>query len=195
MSDQPTSPPRQRRSSFVEFFGGRSGSNTAASGSPPSTAVPSAPSAIQHRRGTSISALGLNSGNQGGTQGQTNPYTAFARQRRASVASSSASTSPEFKNSFGDEPAVIEEDDTLKPSSNPPSSPFARRLSFGAQALRDVKQGSPGSPGAGRQPSSSLFTLSENNDENNAPSLQRRVSSGTAKTAGKSHGLPLFRSV
>jgi hypothetical protein len=56
--------------------------------------------------------------------------------------------------------------------------------------MRDVRQGNgPGSPGAGRRPSSSLFTLNENN-ENNDP--QRRTPSGTAKTGGKSRGLLFF---
>jgi len=61
------------------------------------------------------------------------------------------SSSPDFKNSFGDEPAVLEEDDTARATINPPSSPsFARRVSFGAQALRDVRLGgSPGASGGG----------------------------------------------
>ena len=190
MSERPTPPSNQRRSSFVEFFGGRGNSSSAVSSSPPSAAVPPSPSAPQHRRGISISTLGMTGGGAGGAQGQSNPYTAFARQRRASVATSSASSSPEFKNSFGDEPAVIEDDEFVKPPANTPASPFARRLSFGAQALRDVKAG-PGSPGAGRRPSTSLFTLDEKHNENQPPS-RSRVSSGTAKTAGKSRGLPLL---
>ncbi|EXJ61365.1 uncharacterized protein A1O5_11923 [Cladophialophora psammophila CBS 110553] len=100
------------------------------------------------------------------------------------------SSSPDFKNSFGDEPAVLEEDDPSRATIHPPSSPsFARRVSFGAQALRDVRLGgSPGAAGGGRRPSSSLFTLNEN-FENAIPS--RRATSGTAKTAGKSRGLSL----
>jgi hypothetical protein len=196
MSEQPQSPPRQRRSSFVDFFNPRASSSSAVSSSPPS-AVPPSPGALQHRRGISVSTLGLTaggSGGAGGAQGQSSPYTAFARQRRASVATSSASSSPEFKNSFGDEPAVVEEDDTVRPASNNQGNPFARRMSFGAQALRDVKQGnSPGSPGAGRRPSSSLFTLDENHNEN-ASCHQRQISSGMAKTEGKSLGLSLSAS-
>ena len=131
----------------------------------------------------SITTMGLTAN----ANGQNGPFNAFARQRRASVATSSASGSPEFKNSFGDEPAVIEEDDTARASPNASTS-FGRRLSFGAQALREVKQGnSQGSPGAGRRPSSFLSTLDENN-ENKTPS--RPVSSGKAKTPGKDRGLP-----
>ena len=195
MADQndPPSPPlnHRRRSSIVEMFHPRASSNnTAMSSSPPSAAVPPSPGVPQHRRGTSITSLGLTTN----PTSQSSPYDAFARQRRASIATSSASGSPDFRNSFGDEPAVLEEDDQTRATIQPPSSPsFARRVSFGAQALRDVRQG--GSPGAtggtggGRRPSSTLFTLDENS-ENATPS--RRAASGTAKTAGKSRGLSFY---
>ena len=198
MSD-PNSPPspQRRRSSFVDLFTSRpnmSATNPAAtnsmSSSPPSAAaVPPSPNPPQHRRGTSITALGLSTN----PQGQTSPFGAFAKQRRASVATSSSSGSPEFRNSFGDEPAVLEDDDTVKPMGNTSSSPtLGRRLSFGAQALRDVKQSNgPGSPVAGRR-SSNLFTLSESNENKTLqpPSQgQGGGSSGSAKTAGKSRGL------
>lgn len=202
MSDQNSPPPPQRRrSSFVDMFTSRpnvSNANntatTAMSSSPPSAAVPASPNPPQHRRGTSFTALGLTTTGQG----QSSPFNAFARQRRASVATSSGSGTPEFKNSFGDEPAVLEDDETGSPPMNKPSSPsgLGRRLSFGAQALRDVNQGGSGSPGAGRRPSSSLFTLSESSENLPPQSLsqtQGGSSSGTAKTAGKSQGLSLYR--
>lgn len=81
-------------------------------------------------------ALGLS----GSANSQDSPYNAFSRQRRASISTTSASGSPEFRNSF-DESAVIEDDDKVGPINSPPSPSFARRLSFGAQALRDVRQG------------------------------------------------------
>jgi hypothetical protein len=78
---------------------------------------------------------------------------------------------------------VVEEDDSVQA---PPSPSFARRVSFGAQALRDGRlAGSPVAAGGGRRPSSSLFTLDETS-ENAASS--RRTPSGTAKTGGKSRG-------
>jgi hypothetical protein len=124
----------------------------------------------------------------GNANGQTSPYNAFARQRRASVATSTASGSPEFKNSFGDDPVVIEEDDGPKSPTTNPAGSFARRVSFGAQAMRDAKQGSgSGSSGAGRRPSKSLFSLSENTE--NDPPPRARVPSDMAKTSGKSRGL------
>ncbi|KAK5045321.1 hypothetical protein LTR84_009427 [Exophiala bonariae] len=176
----PPSPPNRRRPSIVDMFNPRSLSTTATmSSSPPSTAVPANPSATQHRRGTSITSLGLTTN----PSNQTSPFGAFARQRRASIATSSASGSPDWRNSFGDEPAVIEEDDQTRATIQPPASPsFARRVSFGAQALRDVKGGgSPAASGGGRRPSS-LFTLDENS-ANATPS--RQVASGTAKTIGE----------
>ena len=187
MSERPGSsaggsdPAQRRRSSFVEFFNSRSASNPQTSSSPPSTTAPTAIPKQPHSRSLSI-ALGLSSS----SPAQSTPYNAFARQRRSSI-STSGTGSPEFRNSFGDEPAVIEEDDTMKASANPPASPppspsFGRRLSFGAQALRDVRQGgnNAGAPSGGRQPSSSLYTVGEN-QENNAPT--------TATTTGKSRGL------
>ena len=170
-------PPQRRRSSFVEFFQSRTAPNAPTSSSPPSNSTPTAiPKSTGHNRSLSA-ALGLSTS----SPSQSNPYNAFQRQRRASV-TTSGSGSPEFRNSFGDEPAVIEEDEPMKPMGNTPPSPsFGRRLSFGAQALRDVRQASgPGSPGAGRQPSSSLYTLSEG-QETKAPR--------TAATGGKSRGL------
>jgi len=187
MSDQPSAspPPHRRRSSIVDLFSPRGGNNTNAVSSSPPSGSASSSNAPQHRRGMSITTMGLASS----APGQASPYDAFARQRRASIAASSASSSPDFKNSFGDDPVVVEDDENVKSPTGNHSGSFARRVSFGAQAMRDVKQGSgPGSPGAGRRPSSSLFTLNENN-ENNPP--QQRVSSGTAKTGGKSRGLSL----
>ncbi|KIW17515.1 hypothetical protein PV08_04709 [Exophiala spinifera] len=177
--NRPSSPAPQhrRRSSFIDMFNPRSNTtNTGLSSSPP-TNTSSTPNTNHHRRGTSITGLGLTTNPSGQT-----PFSAF--QRRASIATSSVSSSPDFKNSFGDEPAVIEEDDTTTQAiGQPPSPSFARRVSFGAQALRDVRMGSsPGSAaGGGRRPSSSLFTLVENsNSENATPS--RPSLTGTAKT-------------
>ena len=181
-------PQHRRRSSIVDMFNPRPNSNSLSS-SPPSHTVPSTPSVPQHRRGASITSLGLTTNPAG-----QSPYNnAFARQRRASIATSSASGSPDFRNSFGDEPAVIEEDDSTSASLQPPPSPsFARRVSFGAQALRDVRLGtSPsntGNTGGGRRPSSSLFTLDERYEN---PHQQRQPATGTVKTAGKSRGLSL----
>lgn len=131
--------PTQRRKSFVEMLNprafGNSTTSSASMSTSPSNAVPSAPGASNNGRKSMSMALGL----QGSGNSQESPYNAFSRQRRASMSASSASGS-DFRNSF-DENAVIEEDDKIGPMNSPPSPSLARRLSFGAQALRDVRQG------------------------------------------------------
>lgn len=185
--------PTQRRKSFVEMLNPRAFSTSSSMAAPaPSSAipVPSSPGASGNRKSMSM-ALGLS----GSANSQDSPFNAFARQRRASISTSTASGSPEFRNSFDDN-AVIEEDDKLGPINAPPSPSFARRLSFGAQALRDARQSgsSPGSVGnAGRRPSSSLFTLTEASDNTQANQKTPAARSpGTAKTGGKSQGRSLF---
>jgi hypothetical protein len=192
MSDQspPGSPtgPQRRRSSFAELFTSRP--SMTSSTTPPSTSVSSSLPRPQHTRGASVSTstkgLGLT-----GSSPEQSPFTAFAKQRHASVSTSSGTGSPEFRNSFGDEPAVIEEDDSTNALINPPASPsFARRMSFGAQALRDVKQGSVGASGGGRRPSSSLFPWKENT----APSGSSPSPPGPSKAAtarGKGRGMSM----
>lgn len=144
MSDStgaPPSPPqRQRRRSFVEMLNPRAFSNASPPSTSPPSAVPTSASVPNNRKSMSM-ALGLS----GAGNSPDSPYNAFTRQRRASISTSSASGSPEFRNSF-DDGAVIEDDDKVGPMTTPPSPSFARRLSFGAQALRDVRQGgsSPG---------------------------------------------------
>jgi hypothetical protein len=165
-----------RRSSFAELFNPRSVSSAAVSTSPTSSSVPSSIPAPAHKRGMSITTLGLTGSNN------TSPYNAFAKQRRASISTSTGSGSPEFRNSFGDEPAVIEEDDRMHVPLNTPASPsLGRRMSFGAQALRDRAGSNMGASGGGRRPSSQYLSKV---DENTVPS-----SGVSAKTSGKSQGL------
>lgn len=168
--------PHGRRSSFAELFNSRSVSSPAVPVSPTSSSVPSSVPAPAHKRGMSISTLGLAGGNN------TSPYNAFAKQRRASISTSNGSGSPEFRNSFGDEPAVIEEDDRMQVPLNTPASPsLGRRMSFGAQALRDRAGSNIGASGGGRRPSSQYLSKV---DENTVPS-----SGVAAKTSGKSLSL------
>jgi hypothetical protein len=159
----------------------------ASSTTPPSTSVSASLPHPQHTRGASVSTSAKGLGLLGGSPEQS-PFSAFAKQRQASVSTSSGTGSPEFRNSFGDEPAVIE-DDATNVQSSPPSSPsFARRMSFGAQALRDVKQGGGSGSGGGRRPSPSLFTW----NEDTAPSGSSVSPSGPSKAAtarGKGQGL------
>lgn len=128
----PTSP-SARRASFSpgqkisELFG-RS-SNVNGNGPPlyPSPIATAAANAqAQQRRRMSITSLGLS-----GSPTQTSAFTS-ARARQESF---SSGTSPSMSI---DEDAIEDGDAPLNGS---PSSPFARRMSFGARALREVKTG------------------------------------------------------
>jgi hypothetical protein len=185
MSEQspPSSPGGgRRRSSFTELFIPRpAASQRSQSHSPPNTNLQTPMGNTQpNRRPMSIATLGLS-----GNTNQSSPLNAFAKQRRASVASSSASGSPEFRNSF-EENAVIEEDTHTDVPANTPASPsFARRVSFGAQALRDVR--STGGTSGGRRPS--LFAPLQEMPENEPPQKEPSTSSPSATSKSGSRGL------
>lgn len=105
-----------------------------------------------HQRRASLASLSL--GNSGSQPGQS------SQPRRPSITTLGLSGSPtqtspfggkhlkngSLSSSVGSNPAMSEDSITEDPehpvSSATPSSPFARRLSFGAQALRDVRRGS-----------------------------------------------------
>lgn len=170
--------PHRRRSSIVEMFSGRGSANTSAFSTSPPAGVPANPN-VSHRKSMSM-ALGL----AGSVDNQNSPYNAFARQRRASISTSNGS--PEFRNSFDDNAAIVEEEDRVGSMNTPPSPSFARRLSFGAQAMKDVRGGISPSNAVGRRPSSALYALSEDGNSTQAHAKSR--SSRTAKTGGKSRG-------
>jgi hypothetical protein len=188
MSEQSPSGTGRRRSSFTEMFIPRpSPGSHSSSYSPPNTNSSTPMGNTQgNRRGMSITTLGLG----GNSPNQQSPLNAFAKQRRASVTSSSTSGSPEFRNSFEDS-AVIEEDHHIGAPANTPATPsFARRVSFGAQALRDVRN--TGGASGGRRPS--LFTTLQEQPENESPRNDLSPSSSKATTRGGSRGLFLSRS-
>ena len=142
--------PSARRSSFSpgqkisELFGrppNSAATGTAAYPSPIATAAANAQA--QQRRRMSISSLGLS-----GSPTQP-PAFPSGRLRQESV-SSGGSGSQSI-----DESAI--EDGDAAPSTTP-SSPFARRMSFGARALWDVR-GGPGNMN-GRAPISSISSSS-----------------------------------
>lgn len=89
-------------------------------------------------RRPSITTLGLS-----GSPTQTSPFGSH-HFRRSSVSSSVGS------NTGYTEEAVTEDNENASPNAAP-NSPFGRRVSFGAQALRDARRGSVGN---GRYPSS-----------------------------------------
>ncbi|KAB8232524.1 hypothetical protein BDV23DRAFT_125482 [Aspergillus alliaceus] len=144
-STSPISVPssRQRRASLASGLGladylskpGNQGTTSSVPTGPMASAVANAQS--HHGRRLSITTLGLS-----GSPTQTSPFGA-RNLRHSSVSSSMGSNSASL------EDAVMEDSENGPPSVTP-SSPFARRVSFGAQALRDVRGGSTGN---GRYPS------------------------------------------
>ncbi|PGH18767.1 hypothetical protein AJ79_00180 [Helicocarpus griseus UAMH5409] len=125
----PSAPPRGRRPSFSDLFA-RPGN--AAPPQPPPSGAMNVPGSImstanaqaQQRRRMSITTLGLS-----GSPTQSGPFTSPG-MRRESVSSSAMSGSPSREGS------VVEENENDTPMTSP-TSPFARRVSFGAQVLRD----------------------------------------------------------
>jgi hypothetical protein len=120
---------------FQDLFGrpnGYSGQQGAAQGAsgPITTAAANA-----QRRRLSLTTIGL-----GASPSQTSP---FLNQRTRTESISSANSGSVDESPFEDDYAPS----TSATSSNP-ATPFARRLSFGARALRDVRQssGSVGNP-------------------------------------------------
>ncbi|KAL6233890.1 hypothetical protein BDW75DRAFT_180273 [Aspergillus navahoensis] len=129
----PPSSSRQRRASFAsglsfpEYKPGSQGLT-----SPPTGSMASSMANAQanQRRRLSITTLGLS-----GSPTQTLPY--GNRNFRQGSISSSVGSSP------GNPEEAIAEDENSPPGGMP-RSPFVRRLSFGAQALRDARAGSIG---------------------------------------------------
>ncbi|RMZ74007.1 hypothetical protein GMOD_00004827 [Pyrenophora seminiperda CCB06] len=137
------SPDGRRRASvtsqtFQDLFG-RSNSYVGQpiSGSGPITTA----AANAQRRRLSLTTIGL-----GASPGQTSPFLQTPRTRTESI--SSANSGSVDESPFEDDYAPS----TATNGSNP-ATPFARRLSFGARAMRDVRQsnGGVGNPN-GRPP-------------------------------------------
>jgi hypothetical protein len=138
MSSNDPSPDTRRRASvtsqtFHDLFGrssGYVGQQTGASG-PITTAAANA-----QRRRLSLTTIGL-----GASPGQTSPFLQTPRTRTESISSANSGSVDE---------SPFEDDYT---NGSNPATPFARRLSFGARALRDVRQsnGGAGNPN-GRPP-------------------------------------------
>jgi len=132
---------RARRGSFTSqtfnnIFGGSVNRSNSTSGPTPPFPGPITTAAAQdQRRRMSISTLGLS----GTSPTQQSPFPFGGRRGSVSTANSEAI----------DENAI---DDDEGPGRSNPSTPFVRRMSFGARALRTVRgSGSPGT--TGRAPS------------------------------------------
>jgi len=154
-----SSPPTHHRraslapgSSLTELFSksGNSGANAGTQAASPPFPSPittvAANAQSNHRRRLSITTLGLS-----GSPSQTSPFgTRIIRPN--SMSSSVGSTSPNL------EEAV---DDSENTPPNTTTAPFARRLSFGAQALREVRGGNTAGAGEGFNWSEALRTRAE----------------------------------
>lgn len=149
-SAAPQSPSRQRRSSFAgqtfaDLFGtGRSRtSNDGGSNSPPgqySGPISQAAAKAQQRR-LSLTTLGLS-----GSPNGTSSYNSFhGRQDSISSANSGSIDESAIEDDVG--PATARE--PASATGSMPGTPFARRMSFGARALRDVSGGRTGGGGGG----------------------------------------------
>jgi hypothetical protein len=140
MSNNNESPPtdiRARRGSFTtQTFNNIFGRSNSTSGPTSPFPGPITTAAAQdQRRRMSITTLGLS----GTSPNQSAPFTFGGRRGSVSTA-----------NSDSIDESAIDDDDS--PGRSNPTTPFARRMSFGAQALRTVRtSGSPGS--TGRAPS------------------------------------------
>ncbi|TVY28896.1 hypothetical protein LHYA1_G001685 [Lachnellula hyalina] len=161
----PAEGPRQRRSSVTQqtlnnLFGGRSNSTSGA----PTAALPGPITiavAQDQRRRMSISTLGLSG---------TSPTQQLPMGARRSSISTAGSDSI-------DENAIDDEDG---PARSNPNTPFARRMSFGTQALRRAQPGgSPGTGTNGTKRSSSYTT---------APALPTIPSGPRSSRSGSGNG-------
>ncbi|KAL9014524.1 MAG: hypothetical protein Q9173_000825 [Seirophora scorigena] len=107
----------------------------------------------QQRRRLSITSLGLS--------GSPTQASAFARARQGSLSSGASN------NTSLDENAIEEGD--AAPMSSSPNTPFARRLSSGARALRDVRTGSGNTNGEGFNWSEQLRTRAKRSSSVTSP--------------------------
>ncbi|KAK1919611.1 hypothetical protein P3342_001903 [Pyrenophora teres f. teres] len=128
------SPDGRRRASvtsqtFQDLFG-RSNSYVGQpiQGSGPITTA----AANAQRRRLSLTTIGL-----GASPGQTSPFLQTPRTRTESI--SSANSGSVDESPFEDDYAA-----STSTSNSNPATPFARRLSFGARAMRDVRQSNGG---------------------------------------------------
>jgi hypothetical protein len=141
----------RRRSSFTgqfhDLFGSRSNGHVGQQAHQFSGPITTAAVNAQRRR-LSLTTIGLSA-----SPGQTSPFMQIPRTRTESLSS---------VNSGSVDESPFEDDYTLStsaPGSNP-ATPFARRVSFGARALRDVRQGS-GSVSVG-SPNGEGYNFAEN---------------------------------
>ncbi|OBT70007.1 hypothetical protein VE03_00504 [Pseudogymnoascus sp. 23342-1-I1] len=196
--DTPTPTPDRRRGSFSSttfsaIFGPRGSTTTTTNGTGPPRQNPSPPSSTTSttaplptppsRRRMSISTLGLSGSPLSTSASASASATFFPRDRRASIASSTASSLP---NSAVSESAI--EDDSPD-SGSVPTTPFSRHMSFGASSGLFPRGGGgvgPTSPQAkSRSPSDAGgLNWSEQFRERAASTVQRPMMGSSPPPAG-----------
>nr|OQO17346.1 hypothetical protein B0A51_14866 [Rachicladosporium sp. CCFEE 5018] len=151
MADDNNPPPqRTRRSSFAgqtlaDLFGGSRPARPSNNDSQPAQQFPgpitSAAAQAQQRR-LSIATLGLS----GSPNSTTSPFGSLrGLNRRDSLSSANSGSLDE--SAIEDEPSM-----TTAGSGSVPHTPFARRMSFGARAMRDIRTSSGSAGGGGTSP-------------------------------------------
>ncbi|KAI4256973.1 MAG: hypothetical protein LQ352_001862 [Teloschistes flavicans] len=158
MSNENSPPPTPtsaspRRASFSpgQLFGRGPNTGNSGTGAYPTPITTAAANAqAQQRRRLSITSLGLS----GGLSGSPTQASAFARARQSSLSTNASNSTSIDEN-------AIEEGDAA-PLSASPTSTFARRMSSGARALREVRTGSGNANGR------------SSTTPNNAPSVKGR---------------------
>jgi len=161
---------RARRGSFTTqtFNNIFARSNSTSSSGGPTSPFPgpiTTAAAQDQRRRMSISTLGLSGTSP--TQGAAFP---FGRRGSVSTANSEAI----------DESAI---DDDDGPGRSAPTTPFTRRMSFGAQALRGARGGGGGSPGTSAEGSGFNWSEQLRTRAESSVSQSQRPSFSTAFTA------------
>ena len=183
--NSPPPSPSARRASFSpgqkfsELFGrptSVSGAAAATSAYPGSIANAAANAQKHQGRRMSISTLGLS-----GSPTQTSPFAGSSARRES--CSSGGSGSP------GIDENAIEEGDAGPNAA--PSSPFARRMSFGARALRDVRTGNGNFNGRASinclasSPSAHRRDLSSSHTSTSTSEYPKRQSNAVSQRSGE----------
>ncbi|TKA70289.1 hypothetical protein B0A55_06738 [Friedmanniomyces simplex] len=173
---QPQPSPRVRRSSFAgQTFADLFGTNRprpsvdTGNNSPPNqqyTGPISQAAAQAQRRRMSLTTLGL-SGSPEGTGSRLNAF----RGRQDSISSANSGSIDE---------SAIEDEPAPRDPTSTPVTPFARRMSFGARALRDVRNSSSGGQSGGGTGQNGSADFWNENMRNRA---QRTSIAGQADTA------------
>lgn len=168
-----SSPPPQRRASLTgSLFSRQNGANMSNAGNNNNSSSFPGPittaAATANQRRMSITTLGLS-----GSPTQTSPFSNFPGRRES--LSSAASY----------EDAV---DDSESPSANQPTSPFARRVSFGAQALREARGGNGSANG--RYSSSGSFSPATRRNTSSTHTVKEDPSESPSAAASTSKNIP-----